>query len=256
MCTSDNIIKSFSSEEKELFSLLDEKEKKAALEAVSPGQLTPYIFGKKYFFKNYFTINTSCLIPRPDTERVVEAVMSLLPRGGGNIADLCCGCGCIALSVLDEYKSCRALLVDISEGALDAARENTKRLLCADRAVVVKSDILKDDPLEESRFDIIVSNPPYLRSDEISLYPSLEKEPKIALDGGADGMTFYRRILNTFCKNLKNEGFFVFEIGYDQKEKIEAVAQSCGFFCKVTKDYGGNYRTAVLRRHNENKRNI
>lgn len=244
----DNIIKSFSVEERELFSLLSESEKEAAIKKIASGELSPYVFGKKYFFKNYFIINSSCLIPRPDTERVVEKVLSLLPQNDAKIADLCCGCGCIGLSVLDEKKDCAAFLADISTPSLEAAEKNAENLFLSRRVTFAKSDILKDDPMGEELFDIIVSNPPYLRSDEIPLCPGLSKEPRIALDGGEDGMMFYRRIIKNFRKNLKDNGCFVFEIGYSQKEDIENLAKAFELNCSVTKDYGGNYRVAVLRR--------
>lgn len=244
--TKEAIVKNFSVEERELFSLLNETQKKKALERLASGELSPYVFGKKYFFKNYFAINSSCLIPRPDTERVVEKALSLLPSCSANIADLCCGCGCIALSVLDVRKDCFAHLVDISGGALKKAKENAAALGCRDRVAFSRSDILRTNPVMGKKFDIIVSNPPYLKSGELDLYPDLKAEPRIALDAGEDALVFYKRIISAFDICLKKGGVFVFEIGYSQKDDIERLAGSRGLCCEVTKDYGGNYRVAVI----------
>lgn len=236
----------YSPEELELLSLYPEEERPALKARIENGELPAYVFGRKYFYRSYFEINRDCLIPRPDTERAVEAAVSLLPENG-RFADLCTGCGCIGLSVLLERTDSSATLVDISPGALDAAKKNAKALEVSDRARFILTDILSDDSIG-GVYDVIVSNPPYLRTDEINKYPSLSAEPRIALDGGGDGLVFYRRIITAFAKNLKKDGCFVFEIGYLQAVDIKKLASDHGFDCSISKDYGGNDRVAVLKK--------
>ena len=236
----------YSPEELELLAAYPEEEQHALRSRIESGELSAYVFGKKYFYRSYFEINRDCLIPRPDTERVVEAAVSLLPEGGA-FADLCAGCGCIGLSVLLDRKDAEAALIDVSPGALEAAKKNALSLGVSERAHFSLTDITESGDIG-GIYDMIVSNPPYLRTDEISKYPSLAAEPRIALDGGSDGLIFYRRIITAFEKDLKKDGFFVFEIGYSQAEDIKKLAGSCGFDCKIIKDYGGNDRVAILRK--------
>lgn len=236
---------------RELISALTPEEKKNALGRLDKGELAGYVFGKKFFFNNYFTINRDCLIPRPDTERVVEEAISLLPQNG-IFADLCAGCGCIGLSVLDMRRDARGFFTDISEGALECCRKNAAALSLEDNVVgVLRCDMMKSDPLSGRSFDIIVSNPPYLTTSEIEEYPDLAAEPRAALDGGTDGLDFYRRIIRDLSPHLRDGGALVFEIGYAQKDDIERTAAEHGFDCAVKKDYGGNYRVATLRRRKE-----
>ena len=241
-----DVIYKYSPEELELLSSFPENERQSLRSRIENGELSAYVFGKKYFYRSYFEINGDCLIPRPDTERVVEAVVSLLPNGG-IFADLCTGCGCIGLSVLLDRKDAEAVLIDISRGALEAAQKNAVALGVSERATIQASDIMECDDIDGT-YDIIVSNPPYLRTDEINEYPALAAEPRIALDGGCDGLDFYKRIISAFKKNLKKDGIFVFEIGYTQAEDINTLAGCQGFDCEILKDYGGNDRVAILRK--------
>jgi len=235
----------FSLEELELLSEHSERER-AELEArIISGELPAYVLGKKYFFRNYFTVNEACLIPRPDTERVVEALISELPAGGV-FADLCTGTGCIALSALAERPDARAYICDVSERALEAARENAISLNVGDRVEIDRLDVMKSLP--QRIFDVIVSNPPYLCSDEIDDYPSLTAEPRTALDGGGDGLDFYRRFISDYTCLLAPQGIFIFEIGFEQADAVAQLAKQYGFSCTVKKDYGGNDRVALLKR--------
>ena len=234
----------YSAEELELLAAYPEEEQAVLKSRIESGELSAYVFGKKYFYRSYFEINRDCLIPRPDTERAVETAVSLLPEGG-TFADLCTGCGCIGLSVLLDRADASAVLIDVSRGALEAAKRNALSLGVSERARFTLADILQSDDVG-GIYDIIVSNPPYLRTDEINEYPALAAEPKIALDGGSDGLIFYKRIVTAFEKNLKKGGFFVFEIGYAQADDIKKLADCRGFECRITKDYGGNDRVAIL----------
>lgn len=227
----------------------DKDELAAVLERVENGELLAYIIGEWFFYRHYFKINRDCLIPRPDTECLVEVALSKL-KSGERFADLCTGSGCIGLTILDERPDCPVgLLVDIQEGALDAARENAAALSLAGRASFARADLLCDDPLKGEKFGLIISNPPYIPSDDIAAYPSLSAEPRIALDGGGDGLCFYRRFLSAFAKNLNDGGGFVFEIGFDQGGAIRALAEEHGFSAEITKDLSGNDRVAYLTKH-------
>lgn len=228
----------------------DPDERRRVCEAVKSGEMLAYITGKWFFYRHDFVINRDCLIPRPDTERVAEEAVALLPANG-SFADLCTGSGCIGLTLLDERRDCRrGLLVDLSAGALDAAAQSADLLGCRERAKLAVADILSDDPLGDEKFDLIISNPPYIKSADIDAYPGLAAEPRLALDGGLDGLVFYRRIVGAFAKNLTDGGAFVFEIGFDQADGVSSIAKENGFDIKIKKDYSGNDRVALLTRRN------
>lgn len=248
-----DIIKSFNAEERELFELACPEEQSVILERLERGELSAYVFGKKYFFKNYFELSPECLIPRPDTERVLEGALSLIPKDSpALVADLCTGSGCIGLSFLLERARSRCILCDISQGALSTARKNAAELGVADRTEFILCDLLNCDPLGELKLDLIISNPPYLTTREIGEYPDLASEPRIAFDGGEDGLIFYRRFLDAFGEHLKDDGAFVFEIGYAQAEAIRALALSRAYTCTVKRDYGGCDRVAILKKDKNN----
>ena len=127
------------------------------------------------------------------------------------------------------------------------ARRNAERNGVQDRIRFVKADLTKDRILDDERFDVIVSNPPYVKTAVVdTLEVECSYEPRIAFDGGEDGMIFYRLIVNRFAACLSEGGCFVFEIGYDQANDMRELAESCGFDCQIYKDYGKNDRVAVL----------
>lgn len=226
----------------------DKKELDAVLKRVEDGELLAYIIGEWYFWRHYFKLNADCLVPRPDTECLVETAIKLLKKGG-SFVDLCTGSGCIGLSILDERPDCpHGLMIDISQKALDAARENAILPGLSDRAMFLCADLISEDPLGNQKFDLIISNPPYIRTNDIKNYPSLEKEPFLALDGGEDGLVFYRRFLSAFADNLADDGSFIFEIGYDQADDIRKIAAEHGFSAKIETDLDGNDRVAILKR--------
>lgn len=224
----------------------DEALKKAIAEYES-GVPAAYIIGEWEFFGDRYILNRDCLIPRCDTERVVEAVLAHLPSDG-RLADLCTGTGCIAISALKRKPFATGIAVDISEGALSCARKNAEINGIVGRLEIILGDVFKS-PLKNSLFDVIVSNPPYIPTKDMKgLDEYVKKEPSVALDGGVDGMDFYNHIIKDCEKNLKENGVFIFEIGYDQEELIKCSAQKNGFSCKVTKDYSGNPRVALLKK--------
>ena len=152
-----------------------------------------YVLGETVFFDEYYYVTPDVLIPRPDTERVVEWCLKKLPKSG-RLLDLCCGSGCIGISSLVHSRDTEAVSVDISEKALSVAERNAERNGVRERIRLVQADLLKDDFLcEKERFDVIVSNPPYVRTAVVdTLEPECGYEPRIAFDGGEDGMVFYR----------------------------------------------------------------
>ena len=204
-----------------------------------------YIIGEWYFYEETYKLNRDCLIPRPETEHVVEALLSHLPQHG-SFADLCTGSGCIAISTLVHRKDASALAVDIAEGAISAARENAWANGVADRIRFRQADLLHDLPetvLSGQTFDVIVSNPPYVNSQIIdTLSFEVQQEPRLALDGGEDGMDFYRVLIGKYLPYVKKGGCMILEIGFDQASRMRSLHP-----CEIIQDYSGNDRVAVIR---------
>lgn len=208
---------------------------------VEEGEPLAYVLGEWYFYGETYRLNRDCLIPRPDTEHLVEWLITHMPKGGC-FADLCTGSGCIAISALVHRPDLRAAAVDISPGALEMARYNAKANGVLDRITFALADVKRGEGLT-GVFDVIVSNPPYIHTAVIeTLSEQVKREPRRALDGGEDGMDFYRAILEQYPKHLKDGGSMVFEIGYDQAQAMRDLHE-----CEIFKDYGGNDRVAVLR---------
>ena len=223
--------------------LLEEKfegeDLKNAVSRAESGEPLQYVLGEWYFRRGVFEVGPDCLIPRQETELVAEKAIELLPAGG-RLADLCTGSGCIAVSVLQERPDCTALAVDISERALRIAVRNAAGNGVDGRVRFKKGDVLAPGCLGDEKFDVIVANPPYVRSEVIDTLPAqVRAEPRIALDGGPDGLLFYRGIIKNYERNVADGGYMVFEIGYDQRKALEDL----GF--TVYDDYSGNPRIAV-----------
>lgn len=216
-----------------------------ALEKYESGIPAAYIIGEWEFCGDRYFIDESCLIPRCDTERVVEEVISSA-TGSAFIADLCTGSGCIAISSLKRLPKAKAKAYDISSQAIAVAKRNAELNGVSDRIEFICQDIFKTD-LSDDKFDIIISNPPYIPTSDLDMLDEyVQKEPVSALDGGPDGMDFYRHIVSTYKLNLKENGRFIFEIGYDQEELIKQVAFDNSLECIVKKDYSGNPRVAII----------
>ena len=199
-----------------------------------------HILGEVDFYSETYQVSADCLIPRADTELLVEEAIRLLPKNA-RFADLCTGSGCIAISVCAHRPDLSALAMDISERALALAQKIAVRNGVAEKISFFKDSVI--DPIaKDQRFDAVLSNPPYIPTKDLaSLAPELSFEPRIALDGGEDGMLFYRSILNNFTAPL-----YLFEIGYDQKEAILALAKEKELRARVLRDFGGNDRLAIL----------
>lgn len=185
-----------------------------------------------------FSVNENVLIPRQDTEILVEEVMKE-PFDGSRILDLCTGSGCILLSLLHYSNHCTGIGSDLSFEALSVAKENARRLELEERAQFIESDLWEGI---EGTFDIIVSNPPYIQTDVIeTLMPEVRTfEPRLALDGGDDGLFVYRRLLQEIAPHSKGGTRLYLEIGFDQGEAVSGMVQRAGFSeVQVVKDYAG-----------------
>lgn len=200
-----------------------------------------HLTGEQDFMGLTFQVNEDVLVPRQDTEVLVEEVMRHL-HDGMRILDLCTGSGCILLSLLHYSNDCEGVGVDLSERALAVARDNQERLRV--ERPEMKARFLEGDLFAglEERFDIIVSNPPYIKTDVIdTLMPEVrEHEPVMALDGGADGLAFYRRIAGDAGAYLDSGGMLFFEIGCEQAEDVRSIMEAAGFWeVEVVKDFAG-----------------
>lgn len=212
---------------------------------------TAMILGEWDFMGLTFRLNKSTLIPEQDTEVLVETALEELKRRGLGeaplrILDLCTGSGCILLSLLHELRNAGGLGTDLSEEALEAARENAVRLGLQERAAFRQGDLW--EPVGDERFDLIVSNPPYVPTEVI---PTLEPEvrcgePYAALDGGEDGLVFYRRIMREAAGHLKPSGIIIVESGFDEAPQIAALMQEQKLRgIRTVKDYGGLDRVVL-----------
>lgn len=207
-----------------------------------------YIIGKWWLANCEFFVDESTLVPRPDTETIIELAQKKLPHGA-RFADLCTGSGCIAISILDLRSDTYAEAYELYPKTLLMAEKNAKHNKVEERFAPILGDVLKPDLLGEKRFAAIISNPPYIRTDVIeTLEAEARTEPRAALDGGEDGLIFYRAIVQNFAKNLEDGGFFLFEIGYDQAEDLRKIAEENAFSCEIYKDLGGCDRAALLRK--------
>ncbi len=212
---------------------------------VLSGEPLAYVIGEWYFRNETYKLSADCLIPRPDTEHLVDVLVQRLPRGG-RFLDLCTGSGCIAISTLCERPDLTAQAVDVSRGAVEMAKVNAKENGVSRRIDFVCGDVFIGQG-RMGEFDAIVSNPPYIQSSVVpTLSEQVRHEPVLALDGGQDGMVFYRAILGQYRNRLKAGGIFVFEIGYDLADAMRELCARVGMGCEVKKDYGGNDRVAVV----------
>ncbi|HEY9217496.1 MAG TPA: peptide chain release factor N(5)-glutamine methyltransferase [Phenylobacterium sp.] len=188
-----------------------------------------HILGRKGFWKIMLRVTADVLTPRPDTETVVDVALKAMPEGRPlNVLDLGVGSGAILLAILAERPLARGLGVDVSEEALAVARDNAAGLGLAGRCALLRSDWTAG--LADENFDFVVSNPPYIASEVIeTLEPEVrDHEPRLALDGGPDGLDMYRLLAPEILRVLKPGGGFAVEIGYDQKAPVEALFTTAG----------------------------
>lgn len=203
--------------------------------------------GEQDFMGLTFSVNEHVLIPRQDTEILVEEVLKEL-HDRMRILDMCTGSGCILLSLLHYSNDCEGLGVDLSAEALEVAGQNVLKVLTPEKAE--HAHFLQSDLFEkvEGKFEIIVSNPPYIASAEVEkLMPEVrDHEPRMALDGTEDGLHFYRRIIEEAGKHLVSSGMLFFEIGYDQGQAVSELMRAQGYReVQVVQDYAGLDRVVL-----------
>ena len=210
-----------------------------------------YILGEWGFYRETYEVNEDCLVPRSDTEILVDEAIKMLPHGA-RFLDLCTGSGCIAVSTLANRPDTTAVAVDLYPRTLALAERNAHKNGVAERARFCLADVQKPPygaDFKEGGFDAILSNPPYILDSVMGeLQQEVTFEPSVALAGGVDGLDFYRAILLYWVKLLKPNGTVLFEIGYDQKAGIVRLAKEHGFSATVLRDFGGNDRVAVLKK--------
>ncbi len=205
-----------------------------------------YIIGEVGFFRESYEVTPDCLIPRQDTEILVDYAVKNIPEGEAFI-DLCTGSGCIAISTVKNTKNTRCLAIDVSEPALSVAKANAQRNEVSERLEFLAADALNFKPQE--KVFAILSNPPYVTENEYeNLDAELYYEPKLALVGRDNGLEFYKKITKNTKDFLKPFGFIAFEIGKDQEEALRQIAEENLMQASILKDFSGHPRVAVLRK--------
>ncbi len=220
-----------------------------------------YLTGRAHFFNLEFEVNGDVLIPRPDTETLVENVLQTVRHTSGlenpRVLDLCTGSGCVAAAIAANLKSATVLGVDISPAAVAVARRNVERLALADRVRIEQGDLYEPvgGAVDAGPFDLIVANPPYIATTQLdSLEPTVRNfEPLASLDGGIDGLMLHRRILDRAADHLRPGGSVFLEIAFDQGPAAREMAAGRSEFeeARILKDYGGRDRVLMLARRKE-----
>ncbi|MDC0481015.1 peptide chain release factor N(5)-glutamine methyltransferase [Candidatus Pelagibacter sp.] len=205
-----------------------------------------YLLNKKSFWNSEFNVNKNTLIPRPDTEIILEQILKFTKNKNYlNILDIGVGSGCILLSVLKERKNFYGTGIDISRNSLDICKMNAKKLLLERRVKFFKSDV---DKFAIGKYDLIVSNPPYIKTSDLKYLECdvIKFEPKLALDGGLDGLSVIRKVIKKSSELLKKNGKFILEISFDQKNKVIKLLNNKGFYINSTvKDLANNDRCII-----------
>ena len=219
------------------------------IEKLSQGIPLQHITHLQEFMKMDFYVDENVLIPRPDTEILVEEVIKLTHKfKHPQILDLCTGSGAIGISVAKYVKNAKVYATDISEKALEVAKVNAKNIGVEEQIEFIKSDLFQN--IKNHKFDIIVSNPPYIKNADIDyLSEEVQKEPKLALDGGSDGLDFYRKIAKQAIEYLKLGSYLCLEIGYDQKIDVIEIIENENKYRDTysKKDLYGNDRIVITR---------
>jgi release factor glutamine methyltransferase len=231
---------------KELLSLEQSENFKALIKRRKKGEPIAYLINKKDFWKDEFFVNKDVLIPRPDTELIIEQVLKISSKEQQlQVLDIGTGSGCILLSLLKERPNFYGTGMDISKKSINVSKFNAKQLNLTNRVKFFHSSV---DNFTIGKYDIVVSNPPYI---ELSNLKYLEKdvvnfEPKLALNGGVDGFSKIRKVINKTRALIKKNGKFILEIGFNQKNKVKKMLKEEGFYVnKSIKDYGNNDRCII-----------
>ena len=219
---------------------------KSLIERRKKGEPIAYIINKKEFWKDEFFVNKDVLIPRPDSELIIEQVLKIYSKDVQlQVLDIGTGSGCILLSILKERSNFYGTGIDISKKSINVSKFNAKQLNLTNRVKFFHSSV---DNFNNGKYDMIVSNPPYI--EQLSL-KYLEKdvvnfEPKLALSGGFDGFSKIRKVINKASILIKKNGKFILEIGFNQKNKVIKILKEEGFYVnKAIKDYGNNDRCII-----------
>jgi release factor glutamine methyltransferase len=211
---------------------------RALIERRIAGEPTQYLTGVREFYNRPFKVDPRVLIPRPETELLVEACLQRLPKDApSRVLDVCVGSGCIALSIAAERPRATVFATDLSPDAIALARENAEALKVADRVTLLQGNLFAPLP-PDARFNVVVSNPPYIATAEIdTLSAEVRREPRMALDGGADGLVLIRRVAEGARRHLVPGGLLAMEIGETQGAALVAVLQAAGYAeVRVEKD--------------------
>ena len=210
------------------------------------GEPIAYLINKKEFWNHTFYIDCNVLIPRPDTEILVEETLKLFSKSSKlRMLDIGTGSGCILLSILKERRNFLGIGIDISKNAIKVANFNAKLQQLSNRVKFYKSDV---DKFLIGKYDIVLSNPPYIKKKDLKYLEKdiVDFEPKTALDGGGDGFSKITKVINKASKLVKKNGRFILEIGFDQKNKtIDILKKNSFYINKIVKDYGRNDRCII-----------
>ena len=219
---------------------------KSLIERRKKGEPIAYLINKKEFWNNEFFVNKDVLIPRPDTELIVEEVLKIYSKNTHlQVLDIGTGSGCILLSILKERKYFYGTGIDISKKSINVSKFNAKKLNLVNRIKFFHSSV---DNFNAGKYDLVVSNPPYIKLVSLKY---LEKdiinfEPKLALSGGFDGFSKIRKVVNKANCLIKKNGKFILEIGFNQKNKVKEILKQEGFYInKAVRDYGNNDRCII-----------
>ena len=228
---------------------LQEKEYLESIERLKQGEPIEHITHHKEFMKLNFYVDENVLIPRQDTEILVEEVIKIAKKiKAKKILDLCTGSGAIAISLAKYLENVKLTALDISGKALDIAIANAKNNQVQDQITFVESNLFEE--LGQEKYDIIVSNPPYIKREVLNtLDREVKKEPRLALDGGEDGLDFYRKIIDQSYNYLKYGGYICLEIGYDQKEAVFKIIEDKKQYINTSciKDLYDNDRVIITK---------
>ena len=208
-----------------------------------------YITNTKSFWRDKFLTNENVLIPRPDSEHLVEQSLKIIEKNQfKRLLDIGVGSGCLSISILKERLYCKCDAIDLSKNALKMAKINANLHQLLDRIKFYKRDV---DNFYNDKYDLIISNPPYIIRHKIKYLDSVIYEPKIALDGGLDGLEVIKKVISKSKHLLKTNGKLILEIGYDQKYKVTKLLKEKNFYInKIIKDYGNNIRCIVSTKIN------
>ena len=210
------------------------------------GEPIAYLINKKEFWKQSFYVDQNVLIPRPDTELIIEQVLKLFLKNSKlQILDIGTGSGCILLSLLNEMPNCNGIGIDISKKSINISKYNAKMLQLTNKVKFYQSDV---DNFKIGKYDLIVSNPPYIEVLNLKYLENdvVNFEPKLALNGGIDGFSKIRKVIDKATVLIKKNGKLVLEIGFNQKNKVQEILRKKGFYInKTLKDYGKKDRCII-----------